>query len=97
MFGKLSAISLYSNKPVFGRVCVQEHLKKQLRQTEARIEWLVKLEGRPYTLNTHYLSDYTEKFLAYYKEARGKAGTQRLGLRTRSVYSRFFSSLMNGD
>ncbi|PBK85320.1 hypothetical protein ARMGADRAFT_1169624 [Armillaria gallica] len=54
------------------RVCVQEHLKKQLRQTEARIEWLVKLEGRPYTLNTHYLSDYTEKFLAYYKEARGK-------------------------
>ncbi|KAK0199336.1 P-loop containing nucleoside triphosphate hydrolase protein [Desarmillaria ectypa] len=54
------------------RVCVQEHLKKQLEQTEARIEWLVKLEARPYTLNTHYLSDYTEKFLAYYRGARGK-------------------------
>ncbi|KAK0460501.1 P-loop containing nucleoside triphosphate hydrolase protein [Desarmillaria tabescens] len=54
------------------RVYVQEHLKKQLEQTEARIEWLVKLEARPYTLNTHYLSDYTEKFLAYYKAARGK-------------------------
>ncbi|KAK0499139.1 P-loop containing nucleoside triphosphate hydrolase protein [Armillaria luteobubalina] len=54
------------------RVCVQEHLKKQLEQTEARIDWLVKLEARPYTLNTHYLSDYTEKFLAYYKGARGK-------------------------
>lgn len=54
------------------RVCVQEHLKKQLEQTEARIEWLVKLEALPYTLNTHYLSDYTEKFLAYYKGARSK-------------------------
>ncbi|PBK85318.1 hypothetical protein ARMGADRAFT_1055445 [Armillaria gallica] len=54
------------------RVSVQEHLKKQLEQTEARIDWLVKLEARPYTLNTHYLSDYTEKFLAYYKRERGK-------------------------
>ncbi len=51
---------------------MQEHLKKQLEQTEARIDWLVKLEARPYTLNTHYLSDYTEKFLAYYKRERGK-------------------------
>ncbi|KAK0499138.1 P-loop containing nucleoside triphosphate hydrolase protein [Armillaria luteobubalina] len=52
------------------RVCVQEHLKRQLEETEARIDWLIKLEAQPYTLNTHYLSDYTEKFLAYYKGAR---------------------------
>ncbi|KAK0184517.1 P-loop containing nucleoside triphosphate hydrolase protein [Armillaria mellea] len=37
-------------------VCVQEHLKKQLEETEARIDWLIKLEAQPYTLNTHYLS-----------------------------------------
>ncbi|KAK0229833.1 P-loop containing nucleoside triphosphate hydrolase protein [Armillaria nabsnona] len=52
------------------RVCVQEHLKKQLEETEARIDWLIKLEAQPFTLNTHYLSDYTQKFLAYYKGAR---------------------------
>ncbi|KAG7445383.1 uncharacterized protein BT62DRAFT_1007119 [Guyanagaster necrorhizus] len=32
-------------------------------------DWLKKYY-RLYTLNTHYLSNYTEKFLAYYKGAR---------------------------
>ncbi|KAK0224295.1 P-loop containing nucleoside triphosphate hydrolase protein [Armillaria fumosa] len=52
------------------RVIVQEHLKKQLEQAEAKIEWLVELESLPFTLNTHYLSDYTDKFLAHYKGLR---------------------------
>ncbi|KAK0447310.1 P-loop containing nucleoside triphosphate hydrolase protein [Armillaria borealis] len=52
------------------RAIVQEHLRKQLEQAEAKIEWLVELESLPFTLNTHYLSDYTNKFLAHYKGAR---------------------------
>ncbi|SJL13186.1 uncharacterized protein ARMOST_16625 [Armillaria ostoyae] len=60
------------------RVCVQEHLKKQLEETEARIDWLIKLEAQPYTLNTHYLSDYTEKFLAHYKGARRQQDRETL-------------------
>ncbi|SJL13249.1 uncharacterized protein ARMOST_16688 [Armillaria ostoyae] len=52
------------------RAIVQEHLRKQLEQAEAKIEWLVELESLPFTLNTHYLSDYTDKFLAHYKGAR---------------------------
>lgn len=52
------------------RVIVQEHLRKQLEQAEAKIEWLVELESLPFTLNTHYLSDYTDKFLAHYKGLR---------------------------
>ncbi|KAK0479205.1 P-loop containing nucleoside triphosphate hydrolase protein [Armillaria novae-zelandiae] len=52
------------------RVIIQEHLRKQLEQAEAKIEWLVELESLPFTLNTHYLSDYTDKFLAHYKGLR---------------------------
>lgn len=52
------------------RVILQEHFNKQLEQTEGKIEWLVELESLPFTLNTHYLSDYTHKFLGHYKGAR---------------------------
>ena len=76
---------------------MQEHLKKQLEQTEARIDWLVKLEARPYTLNTHYLSDYTEKFLAYYKGARGKQKHRNLASDLETYIRVFFSSLMHED
>ncbi len=31
---------------------------------------MVKLEDRPYTLNTHYLGDYKHKFLNHYKTQR---------------------------
>jgi hypothetical protein len=30
------------------------------------------LEDRPFSLNTHYLADYKDKFLAYYRGAREK-------------------------
>ncbi|KAF5353053.1 hypothetical protein D9758_008791 [Tetrapyrgos nigripes] len=52
------------------RVIMQEHLKSRLEATLSRIDWLVELESRPFTLNTHYLSDYHDKFLAHYKDAR---------------------------
>jgi len=43
-----------------------------MERAEQRIDWLLELEDLPFTLNTHYLSDYKEKFLAYYKGAREK-------------------------
>ncbi|KAK0471726.1 P-loop containing nucleoside triphosphate hydrolase protein, partial [Armillaria novae-zelandiae] len=51
-------------------VIIQEHCRKQLEQVAAKIRWLVELESLPFMLNTHYLSDYTNKFLAHYKGLR---------------------------
>lgn len=47
-----------------------EHLKKCGDRTKERISWLLAVEKRPYTLNTHYYSDYKEKFLSFYRGAR---------------------------
>jgi hypothetical protein len=41
-----------------------------MESTEARVAWLLALEDRPFSLNTHYLADYRDKFMAYYKGAR---------------------------
>ncbi|PFH47397.1 hypothetical protein AMATHDRAFT_42963 [Amanita thiersii Skay4041] len=54
------------------RVLVQDHLKKCVDRTEEKIRWLVSLEKDPSTSNTHYLADYRDKFLAYYKTERAK-------------------------
>lgn len=43
-----------------------------MERAEERINWLVELENRPFSLNTHYLADYKDKFLAYYRGAREK-------------------------
>lgn len=47
-------------------------MKKCLERTEERIIWLIKLEELPFSLNTHYLSDYRSKFLSHYRAAREK-------------------------
>ncbi|KAF5374338.1 hypothetical protein D9758_004674 [Tetrapyrgos nigripes] len=52
------------------RLIMQEQLKSSLEVTMSYIVWLTGLEHRAFTLNTHYLSDYREKFLAHYKAAR---------------------------
>ncbi|THU85106.1 hypothetical protein K435DRAFT_764484 [Dendrothele bispora CBS 962.96] len=51
-------------------VIMQEHLKNRLEAAQSRIDWLFELELRPFTLNTHYMADYREKFMAHYKGAR---------------------------
>jgi hypothetical protein len=38
--------------------------------TADRLAWLLELEQQPFTLNAHYLYDYKEKFLSYYKAHR---------------------------
>lgn len=54
------------------KILIQDHIKKCMERAEERIEWLLALEDQPFTLNTHYLADYRDKFLAYYKGAREK-------------------------
>jgi hypothetical protein len=60
--------SIHSSLPL--RHIAREHLKKCLSATESQIEWLLRLESRPFTLNSHYLSDYKDKFLSHYKGLR---------------------------
>lgn len=55
---------------ISSRFLVQERLRRNLAEAEARIEWLAKLEQGPYTLNTHYLADYKAKFLTHYRAGR---------------------------
>lgn len=54
------------------RILVQDHLKKCWERTQERIKWLLDLEQRPSTLNTHYLADYKAKYFTYFMAARGK-------------------------
>jgi hypothetical protein len=45
-------------------------LKQCLERTEERIAWLLRIEELPFSLNTHYLSDYRSKFLSHYRASR---------------------------
>ncbi|KAG7091489.1 hypothetical protein E1B28_010520 [Marasmius oreades] len=49
---------------------VQEHMRKRYEETKDRLQWLVKLEARPSTSNTHYFTDYRDKFLDFYHGLR---------------------------
>jgi hypothetical protein len=49
---------------------VHDHLDEAANRTKEKIQWLLELEKNPTTLNTHYYSDYKDKFYAYYKVAR---------------------------
>ncbi|KAL0955559.1 hypothetical protein HGRIS_001798 [Hohenbuehelia grisea] len=60
------------------RVIVQDHLQQCRVATEAKIDWLLRLEDRPFTLNTHYLAAYKDKFLSYYKAARQRENNATL-------------------
>ncbi|KAI0067648.1 hypothetical protein BV25DRAFT_1834706 [Artomyces pyxidatus] len=46
------------------------HMKRAEELTRQRLHWLMEVEARPFTLNTHTLADYKEKFLTYYKGCR---------------------------
>ncbi|KAG6883701.1 hypothetical protein C0993_004521 [Termitomyces sp. T159_Od127] len=60
------------------KVILQDHLNKCMERAEERIDWLMKLEDRPFSLNTHYFSDYKEKFLTHYRIAREKGRNSKL-------------------
>jgi hypothetical protein len=65
-----SCFKLSLNQESHPRTIIHNHLKDCFARTEDRIKWFIGLEALPFTLNQHYLSDYKEKFLAYYKAAR---------------------------
>ncbi|KAF8152891.1 P-loop containing nucleoside triphosphate hydrolase protein [Pholiota molesta] len=52
------------------RSILKQHFGNCLLRAEERVKWLLRLEDVPFSLNTHYLSNYTSQFLAHYKGAR---------------------------
>ncbi|KAJ7653846.1 P-loop containing nucleoside triphosphate hydrolase protein [Mycena rosella] len=55
-------------------ILVQDYIKQRAAATQALISKLILLEeGGLLTLNEHYLADYKDKFLSYYKGARETA------------------------
>ncbi|KAH6910212.1 P-loop containing nucleoside triphosphate hydrolase protein [Coprinopsis sp. MPI-PUGE-AT-0042] len=54
------------------RISIQKHLNDCFERAEYSARWLLKLESRPFTLNTHYLADYRDQFISFYKAAREK-------------------------
>lgn len=57
-------------KPIPTRAIIQKHINDCLQRTEDKVDWLLELEDKPFSLNNHYLADYKAKFLSYYKGAR---------------------------
>lgn len=49
---------------------MNRNIQDCMSATERMTTWLLDLEKRPFSLNTHYLSDYREKFIAFYKNER---------------------------
>jgi hypothetical protein len=60
------------------RVIVTEHMKKCGVRTKEKIQWLMDIEKRPYTLNSHYYSDYKDKFLSFYRGRRQASNGNQL-------------------
>ncbi|KIM36796.1 hypothetical protein M413DRAFT_13760 [Hebeloma cylindrosporum] len=88
----------------FGRGILEDRIRTLLQQrigelctaSEDRIKWLCCLEGYPFTLNTHYLSDYQSKFLAHYRAARQKYDSSNL-LSTVNAYSPEVGQVYNSN
>jgi len=53
-------------------VIVNDVLKQCYDKTLSYIDWLLRLEQSPFTLNGHYFSDYKDKFLSHYRGSRQK-------------------------
>jgi hypothetical protein len=55
---------------------MHEHLGSSLEAAKKKITWLMKIQSDPFTLNNHYLADYKDKFLTYYRRVRRDAKTK---------------------
>ncbi|KIO06579.1 hypothetical protein M404DRAFT_138011 [Pisolithus tinctorius Marx 270] len=49
---------------------VYDHLDLAATHAKEKVNWLLQVERAPATLNTHYYTDYRDKFLAYYRGCR---------------------------
>lgn len=65
-----SPYCVVNNGPLSRRNVVSQHIRDRANETLRNIDFLLKVEGTPYTRNTHYLDDYRDKFLNYYKGIR---------------------------
>ncbi|KAF8997232.1 P-loop containing nucleoside triphosphate hydrolase protein [Hymenopellis radicata] len=53
---------------------VVNELLNEIQENAAKhLKWLLELEHHPFTLNTHYLESYREKYLKKYQEERSQA------------------------
>ena len=52
------------------RHLVLDHMRSCYDKTTERIKWIAELEDEPFTLTEQYLSNYKEKFLAFFKLRR---------------------------
>ncbi|KAF5355093.1 hypothetical protein D9756_005579 [Leucocoprinus leucothites] len=62
------------------RLIMHEHLGSCLEAAKKKIVWLMNIQADPFTLNNHYMADYKEKFLTYYRRVRQDARTKDNGL-----------------
>lgn len=49
---------------------MNKHIQEHMAGAQAKIAWLLALEAQPFSLNTHYFTDYRSKFIAYYRGQR---------------------------
>ena len=49
---------------------IEERLAECLSKTQEHISFLLDVEKHPFTLNTHYLSYYKDKYLTIYRSSR---------------------------
>lgn len=54
------------------KVILNDHVKQCYESAQRMISWQINLEKLAFTLNTHYLADYKDKFLSFYKGYRDK-------------------------
>ncbi|KAI6044502.1 P-loop containing nucleoside triphosphate hydrolase protein [Pisolithus marmoratus] len=73
---------------------VYDHLDDAAARAKERIDWLLQVESTPATLNTHYYTDYRDKFLAYYRGCRDNNHNIMSNIR-RLVADRFKADTVN--
>ena len=68
------------------RLIVLDHLNKCGERTKEKIRWLIDLEKRAFTLNTHYYRDYRDNFLAFYRGCRERGSNDDTAIRNLQNY-----------
>lgn len=75
---------------------VNDHLDVAAEKTKEKIQWLLDLERNPTTLNTHYFSDYKDKFLSFYKASRDQTDLAIKLNRDRHMYNNSINKVLSG-
>ncbi|KAF9558114.1 hypothetical protein CPC08DRAFT_639388 [Agrocybe pediades] len=70
------------------KTIVHQHIEQCRNNAEEKINWLLQLETRPFSLNTHYFTDYRDKFLTYFRGERQRYDQSKLALAINQYYQR---------